>query len=114
MGGTAVLILERDVLARRDHIHALLGSKGQQVEYLRKRPGIHNRIIQHLDITLSYTTWTWKKNFDWRRAQMEKGPKSMRTEESRREYAMKWLQREWEDMGVTPDGISKGNAIEIE
>ncbi|KAH7388794.1 hypothetical protein BKA66DRAFT_489929 [Pyrenochaeta sp. MPI-SDFR-AT-0127] len=114
MGGVATMISERDVIARRDHIKALLGSNIEGRNYLRKRIGIHNRIIQHLGIIWSATRAGWKKAPNLTEMDLEKGPKSMKTEENRRAYVKKGLQSEWAAMGMSLVGTSKESAIEVD
>ncbi|CAO2650576.1 Nn.00g018680.m01.CDS01 [Neocucurbitaria sp. VM-36] len=114
MGGTATMIAEADVLARRDHIYKLLGRKAQDASYMRNRPARHHRIIKHLDIMWSYSKSAWRAAPERSEALVENGPKSMRTEENRKEYARKAIQKEWAAIGMSEDGMSQETAIELD
>ena len=108
------MIAEADVLARRDHIYKLLGSKAQDASYMRNRPARHHRIIRHLGIMWSYSKGAWRVAPEQSGAIAENGPRSMRTEENRREYARKALQKEWAATGMSEDGMSQETAIEFD
>jgi hypothetical protein len=109
MGGAITMLSTPDVLARSAYIRSLIGKTAQDEALMRVRPGRHERIIKHLNIAY-YDEVGWRMreglslNLDGNvgEGEKKKGPKSMRTEESRREYAEKGLRREWAEMGVEP------------
>ncbi len=107
MGGAATMLSTPDVLARSAYIRSLLGKTAQDDATMRVRPARHERIIKHLNIAYyDEVGWVMRevRNLDGHAGEAGKntGPKSMRTEESRREYAEKGLRREWAEMGVEP------------
>ncbi|KAF1840970.1 uncharacterized protein K460DRAFT_410363 [Cucurbitaria berberidis CBS 394.84] len=110
MGGNAVMVAEADVLARRDHVYKLLGEKAQDASYMRKRPATHNRITQHLGIVWNCTNGSWGKGS----GPSSTLPKSMRTEEDRKEYVKKALQKEWAAMNVNKYGFPQDPPIEFD
>jgi hypothetical protein len=98
MGGAATMLSTPDVLARKT---------AQDDATMRVRPARHDRIIKHLNIAYyDEVGWLMRqvRNLDGHagEAGRKTGPKSMQTEESRREYAEKGLRREWAEMGVEP------------
>jgi hypothetical protein len=99
MGGAATMILESDVRARKAHIRALLGPKGR-TEFMRSRPAAHDRIIAHLGLFYCPTRNKWRKTPGLTPAAMDRAAKSMKTEEGRREYVKKALNKEWEAMSA--------------
>ncbi|KAH7095995.1 hypothetical protein FB567DRAFT_513944 [Paraphoma chrysanthemicola] len=100
MGSACTMILESDVLARRTHIQALLGAGVES----KGRVAAHDRIVAHMG--LYYSCGNASQGGGWRRAPrlseqaLEKASKSMRSEEGRREYVRKGLEREWAAMGM--------------
>jgi hypothetical protein len=124
-GGTATMLSTPDVLARRDHIYALLGDKVKDEKYMRVRPATHERIIKHME--KEYYNGRWYNVGMAGRRDGKNVPKSMQTWEARREYVKKGLEREWEAMGVdkgdgglrrksgaaTQGGMSRESAIEL-
>ncbi|KAJ4367511.1 hypothetical protein N0V83_007094 [Neocucurbitaria cava] len=119
MGGTATMILAADVVARRDHIYAVLGNtRALDAAYMRKRVAAHQRMIQHMGIVWDCEDAAWREAYEPRVKEMvtvkQKGPKSMRSEDSRREYVKMALTKEWDDMGVREGGGTKDTAIEID
>jgi hypothetical protein len=99
MGGAATMILERDVRARKAHIRALLGSKGN-TDDMHRRPAAHDRIISHLGLYYCPTRSGWRRAPVLSPAAMDKAVKSMKTEEGKREYVKKALNKEWAAMSV--------------
>ena len=104
------MISEQHVLARRDCIYGLLGDKANDVAHMRRRDSAHMLIQQHLNMQLHHGVWARA----WYGAPPERGPKSLKTEESRKAYVEKALEKEWGDMGVKTGGNSKDTAIELD
>ncbi|KAG9186913.1 hypothetical protein G6011_10021 [Alternaria panax] len=114
MGGVATMLSTPNVLARSTYIHSLLGDKAQDESYMRRRPSAHERIIKHLNIEYFEGRGWWaapdieaEDSCEWDLEEGQgknrgRGPYSMRSEESRREYAEKGLRREWKALGVEP------------
>ncbi|KAF2032553.1 hypothetical protein EK21DRAFT_35642, partial [Setomelanomma holmii] len=105
MGSACTMILERDVLARKAHVLALLGPDAEAAEAaMRRRPAAHDRILAHME--QYYCCGNGSRSSGWRRGPrlseqaLEKASKSMRTEEGRRDYVRKALEREWATMGL--------------
>jgi hypothetical protein len=106
MGGAATMILERDVLARKAHIQALLSSQGTETD-MHRRPATHDRITNHLGVYYCSSIGGWRRAPVLSPAAMDKAVKSMRTEAGRKEYVGKALNKEWEAMGVVSGSSSK-------
>ncbi|KAL1791884.1 hypothetical protein ACET3X_009635 [Alternaria dauci] len=113
MGGVATMLSTPHVQARKDYIHARLGSKVRDNTYMRSRPSIHERIIRGLNIQYIEGDGWWAaphmepeelRDGDngegggrWRPT----GPYSLHSVEERRKLVEgRWLQREWMDLGV--------------
>ncbi|KAH8727589.1 hypothetical protein GQ44DRAFT_748327 [Phaeosphaeriaceae sp. PMI808] len=117
MGSAATMILQRDVVARKAYIQRSLGAKGADTVYMHRRPAAHDRIIAHMGLYFSCGNGSrgsgWRKAPVLSEAAMEKVAKSMRTEEGRREYVRKGLEREWEAMGMMSGGreAMEGGAV---
>jgi hypothetical protein len=100
MSSACTMILERDVLARHRLIQQMLDPDVK----MGRRPAAHDRIIAHMG--LYYCCGNGSTMGGWRRAPrlseqaLEKASKSMRSEEGRREYVRKGLEREWAAMGM--------------
>jgi hypothetical protein len=114
MGSAATMILERDVLARKAHIRALLGPCVDG-EDMHKRPAAHDRIAAHLGLYYCPSRGGWRQAPTMSPAALEKAAKSMQSLEGREEYARKALVKEWEAMGqdVESRGI-RDNPVELE
>jgi hypothetical protein len=103
------MILERDVLARKAHIQALLGPKGTDAD-MHRRPATHDRIISHLCLYYCPSRG-WRRAPALSPAAMDKAVKSMRSEEGRRDYVRKALNKEWEAMGIGSGSSSKVGVV---
>ncbi|KAL6708435.1 hypothetical protein ACN47E_002698 [Coniothyrium glycines] len=110
MGGVANMISTGDALLRRDYIYNLLGDKAKDPFYMRRRIAAHQRITQHMLLEFDGGSWYEARNHK----PSEKGPKSMHSEKSRKEYAQKVLEKQWAAMGIQNDGTSEDTAIELD
>jgi hypothetical protein len=90
MGGAATM---------KAHIRALLGPKGN-TDDMHRRPAAHDRIISHLGLYYCPTRSGWRRAPVLSPAAMDKAVKSMKTEEGKREYVKKALNKEWAAMSV--------------
>lgn len=115
MGSTATMILEVDVLKRKAHIRHLLGPKNHTGgdEDMYRRPAAHDRIVTHLGLYFCPARGGWRKAPPASPAAMDKAVKSMRSEEGRREYVRKALEREWAAMGMGT-GRTREEAVELD
>lgn len=115
MGSGCTMILERDVLSRKAHVKSLLG--GNAETHMQRRPAAHDRIIAHMGLFYCCGNGRrpggWRKAPDLSEAAMEKAAKSMRTDEGRREYVRKNLEKEWQGMGVGT-GSSRDDPVEVD
>ncbi|KAF2833048.1 hypothetical protein CC86DRAFT_365034 [Ophiobolus disseminans] len=115
MGSGCTMILECDVLSRKAHIKSLLG--GSAETHMQRRPAAHDRIIAHMG--LYYCCGNGRRPGGWRKAPnlsdaaMEKAAKSMKTEEGRREYVRRNLEKEWQGMGMGT-GRSRDDPLEVD
>jgi len=115
MGSSCTMILERDVIAREGYIRLLLGDAVDT--HIHRRAAAHDRIIAHMG--LYYCSGNGSSPGGWRKAPslseaaMEKAAKSMQTEEGRREYVRKGLEKEWQLMG-TGSGGTKDDPFELD
>jgi hypothetical protein len=102
MGSPCTMILESDVLARKAYITSMLGVAAEK--FMQRRPATHDRIIAHMGLYYCCGNGTrpgrWRKAPPLNEVAVEKAAKSMRTEEGRRWYVRKGLEREWEALGV--------------
>jgi hypothetical protein len=127
MGSSATMLLESDVLNRKAHIRSLLGLKPEDpkesvedmhrrlaAEALHRRLAAHDRLIAHMGIYYCFKDG-WRRTPGLNATAMEnlKVAKSMKTEEGRREYVKKVLEREWEAMGMGT-GRSKDKPVKLE
>ncbi|KAH9865664.1 hypothetical protein J1614_009250 [Plenodomus biglobosus] len=113
LGGQAILISEPDILARRDHIYALLGDKAHNPAFLRARPTAHYRILLHLFIYFCPTRKRWRRlNTDI--PNPEELSISMRTREGRLAYAKKALRLERMAMGIDAQAADDNHGFDIE
>ncbi|KAF2691272.1 hypothetical protein K458DRAFT_287466 [Lentithecium fluviatile CBS 122367] len=121
MGGDTLMLSEPSVLARKAHLHGLLGDKAADPAYLRRRVAAHDRLMKHMDIQhsvrLGRVRWVKRWNLpavDRMDAEaLKKVPKSLRSAEARAEYVRKGLGKEWEAMGLGELGAPEEQAIEI-
>jgi hypothetical protein len=120
MGNNTLMLSTPDVLARKAHVHGLLGDKVDDEGYLRRRVAAHDRLIMHMDIVYRLiqgrVRWIKAYKYDVGSADWEvkrKVKKSLSTKEAREEYVMKELPKQWEAMGLR-DGRSEDMAITIE
>jgi len=115
MGSPSTMILEGDVLTRKAYIMSLLGDAAET--HMRRRPAAHDRIIAHLGLHYccgnGMLPGRWRKAPPLNEVALEKAAKSMRTEEGRREYVRKGLEKEWLALGMRM-GRSRDDALEIE
>jgi hypothetical protein len=58
MGGDSMMILEADVLARKDYIHAKLGEKAQDAIFMKKRCRAHDRIMRQFRLMFVGGQWS--------------------------------------------------------
>jgi len=121
MGNDTLMLSTPSVLARKAHIHGLLGDKAKDAAYLRRRVAAHDRLILHMDIMhrVSQGKARWVKAYRWTGRNVngeatKRKPKSLGSSEDREAYVRKGLKKQWHDMGLGELGGSMEEAIEIE
>lgn len=102
-GNLATMLSTPDVLARKEHIRALLGDGANDEAAMHKRQAKHDRIMKHLNIDyFQGTGWVEKDEAkDGRSMGVPKKnpPKSMQTREARMLYAQVGMREEWKALG---------------
>lgn len=103
-GNLATMLSTPDVLARAEHIRALLGDGANDEASMRKRQAKHDRIMKHLNIDyFEGAGWVEKdevKDERFTGAPKKNVPKSMQTREARMLYAQAGLREEWKALGM--------------
>ncbi|KAF1911922.1 hypothetical protein BDU57DRAFT_460475 [Ampelomyces quisqualis] len=99
MGGQAIMVLESDVLARKAHIHKLLGGQRPELR-MRRRPAAHDRITNHYGVHFATACGGWRRTLETTQLPAKKQPRSMESGDKRRKYVRKELNEEWGYMGM--------------
>ncbi|CBX92681.1 hypothetical protein IAQ61_005948 [Plenodomus lingam] len=102
MGGQAIMISEPDVLARRDHIYALVSQTGNNVAKLHGRAAMHSRIQAHLCIVFCPVRRRWCQTTR-PNPPLSRLPASMQTRASRMDYVKRMLRSERILLGMSPE-----------
>jgi hypothetical protein len=126
MGGDTTMLFTPSVLARKDHIHGLLGDKASDAGYLRRRVAALGRMTLHMEVEhhivqkQGKVIWEKRDSLPGFTSDMgadvvkKKFPKSMQTKEARETYVKEELAKQWDAMGMGDMEASKEEAIVIE
>jgi hypothetical protein len=107
MGTAATMILSQDVFARSAHIASLLGDKCEDLGYMQRRVAAHDRIVAHMRIRYCGEERRWVAA-GWSGGKVAR---SMGSEEGRRGYVERGLEREWGEMGGRDVVLAKAMAV---